>query len=258
MTSYHSSKTILPGAEPFYFPGGETGCLLLHGFTSSPEEMFLLGKHLAQAGYTVLGIRLAGHGTQPMDLQRVTWQDWMADIEDGFAFLDSVCKHKVLIGQSMGGMLALTAAAYLKPDAVIALSTPYQNMRFSWFWSNILMDWFRPMVDKKVKQHPKFGIRREADYPAYAVYPTKIYRQTYVLGSAMETALPYLKMPVLLVQSRADGLIPPESLDQINKKIPSHFKQTLWLEGLSHGMTLDPAREILFEKISEFLQNLML
>jgi esterase/lipase len=74
----------------------------------------------------------------------------------------------------------------------------------------------------------------------------------------MNAALPYLKMPVLLVQSRADDLIPANSLDQINQKIPSHFKQTLWLDGLNHGMTLDPARDVLFEKITEFLQNLML
>jgi len=141
---------------------------------------------------------------------------------------------------------------------VIALSTPYQKMRFSWFWANILMDWFRQIENKNVKPHPEFGIRREADYPAYAAYPTKIYRQTYVLNAAMNAALPYIKMPVLLVQSHADGLIPPDSLDQLNQKIPSRFKQTLWLEGLNHGMTLDPAREILFEKMIGFLQNLML
>jgi esterase/lipase len=30
---------IVPNSEPFFLPGGPTGCLLLHSFTSMPEEM---------------------------------------------------------------------------------------------------------------------------------------------------------------------------------------------------------------------------
>jgi carboxylesterase len=50
---------IIPSAEPFYFPGGKTGCLLVHGFTGSPKEMRWMGEYLAGQGYTVLGVRLA-------------------------------------------------------------------------------------------------------------------------------------------------------------------------------------------------------
>ena len=35
---------ILPGAESFFLPGGPTGVLLLHGFTSSPAEVRPLGE----------------------------------------------------------------------------------------------------------------------------------------------------------------------------------------------------------------------
>ena len=54
---------LVKNAEPFFYPGNETGCLLIHGFTGAPTEMQPLGKYLADCGYSVLGIRLAGHGT---------------------------------------------------------------------------------------------------------------------------------------------------------------------------------------------------
>jgi carboxylesterase len=48
---------IVPNSEPFFFPGGPTGCLLMHGFTAMPEEMLPLGEFLDSWGYSVLGMR---------------------------------------------------------------------------------------------------------------------------------------------------------------------------------------------------------
>jgi carboxylesterase len=57
---------IVPDSEPFFLPGGTTGCLLLHGFTAMPGEMRQFGEHLAEKGFTVLGVRLAGLPCIPM------------------------------------------------------------------------------------------------------------------------------------------------------------------------------------------------
>ena len=60
---------IIPTAEPFYLPGNNIGCLLVHGFTGAPKEMRWMGEFLGNQGYTVLGIRLAGHATTPEDMR---------------------------------------------------------------------------------------------------------------------------------------------------------------------------------------------
>jgi carboxylesterase len=86
-------RQIIPTAEPFFFPGKQTtlGCLLIHGFTGAPKEMRLMGKFLAERGYTSLGVRLAGHATHPDDMIRTRYTDWLASVEDGYAMLrDSV------------------------------------------------------------------------------------------------------------------------------------------------------------------------
>ena len=77
------SPIIIPTTEPFFFPGGATGCLMVHGFTGTPKEMRWLGEYLAGKGHSVLGVRLAAHATRPNDMIRARWHDWLASVEDG-------------------------------------------------------------------------------------------------------------------------------------------------------------------------------
>jgi esterase/lipase len=63
MTADRDPAGIMPGAEPFFFRGGAVGCLVLHGWTGSTQEVRALGAHLATQGYTVFGPRLTHHGT---------------------------------------------------------------------------------------------------------------------------------------------------------------------------------------------------
>ncbi len=92
---------IVPNGAPFFSPVNQTGCLLVHGFSSISEEMRWLGDYLSTEGYTVLGLRLAGHGSHPHDLERVRWHDWLADIEDGmeniYAQLADIDKSMLMI-----------------------------------------------------------------------------------------------------------------------------------------------------------------
>ena len=112
---------IIKNAEPFFFPVNTTGCLLIHGFSASPTEMQPLGDFLAGKRYTVLGIRLAGHGTRMSDLQRMQWQDWYMSVLDGWHLLKSITKKHILIGLSTGGALALYHATLFPVQGVVRI-----------------------------------------------------------------------------------------------------------------------------------------
>jgi carboxylesterase len=77
---------IFPRSEPFLRPGNQTGCILIHGFTAMPEEMRYLGEYLHGQGYTVLGLRLAGHATHPRDLVRTKWVKWLVSVRGDIGF----------------------------------------------------------------------------------------------------------------------------------------------------------------------------
>ena len=53
--------SVMDDGKPFFFEGGRTGCLLIHGFTGTTSSMRLMGEFLAEKGMTVLWPRLPGH-----------------------------------------------------------------------------------------------------------------------------------------------------------------------------------------------------
>ena len=61
-------------------PGARAAALLVHGLTDSPYVLRRLGERLHAEGVWVVGLRLPGHGTAPVALTRVQWQDWAAAV----------------------------------------------------------------------------------------------------------------------------------------------------------------------------------
>jgi carboxylesterase len=245
----------VPGAEPVLLRAGPTACLLLHGFTAQPEEMQYLAADLHGRGYSVLTPRLAGHGTQPRDLERVHWSDWLLSVEDSLDLLSNVSDRIVLIGQSMGAMLALAAAAEYPPAAVVALSTPYFDvppLQFAFLRAGAALGWMSSRSDPR---HAELGDRRKADYPAYARYPLRVFPELISLQKAMRLALPKISVPALLVQSRADRDVGADSLDRIHAQLGSSSKEKLWVEGMGHSLVWDEKRQQVFDAIGTFLKN---
>jgi len=97
------------------------GVLLIHGFTSSPEQMLPFAQELNKYGITCLLPRLSGHENLPDSLANVKAEDWLQDAEKGFKQLRTEVEHVVIAGHSLGGTLALYLAQhYSKEDGLVA------------------------------------------------------------------------------------------------------------------------------------------
>src|SRR5689334_5026232 len=101
---------VINGAEAFYCKGGKVGILLSHGFMGTPQSVLYLGEALAQYGYSVSAPRLKGHGTDYRDLEKCHHEDWFESLERGYQQLKQQCTSVFVVGQSMGGTLALWLA----------------------------------------------------------------------------------------------------------------------------------------------------
>ena len=241
----------MPGAEPFLFPGAfkRNGVLLIHGFTGSPAAMRGLGKYLNETqGFTTLGIRLPGHGTQVDDLRRSTWRDWLTAVEDGINLLQGMCDQIYVAGLSMGGVLTLTAASRYEVHGVAALSTPYGLTR----------DWrvrfMRPLglFVPKFKKPAVVGNRAET---SYAYYVPHAIAEAAELAQLMQDGLSKINVPVLLIQSHGDKVIEPNALDLLSAQLRAPRLETLWLEKSGHVITLDVEREIVYRKVADFFSE---
>lgn len=245
------SRLILPTAEPFFLPGDDTGCLLVHGFTGTPKEMRWLGEYLNAAGHSVLGVRLAGHATSMQDMARTRWPDWLASVEDGVCLLSGVTRRIFVLGLSMGGVLSLLAGARYPVAGVVAMSTPYQmqpdwRLRFVRPISSVM-----PHVGKGAPDWRNLDAAR--DHVDYPYYPTRSVGELNSLLAVMRAELPAVRVPVLLVHSRQDAGVPPVNMEHIYARLGTSDKTMLWVENSGHVIIREPEREKIFETVLQFI-----
>lgn len=249
-----NSPFTIPTAEPFFHPGDQIGCLLVHGFTGTPKEMSWLGEDLARRGHTVLGIRLTGHATKPEDMVRTRWQDWLLSVEDGINILQGCTKKQVVIGLSLGGVLTLLAASRYPMAGAVAISTPCDLPKDPRLPFAGLFALIQPRVTKGASDfRDKEAEKLHVDYP---FYPTKSILQLINALEEMRASLPAIKVPVLLVQSQGDHAIPAESMDYLFDHIDSKIKRKMWVENSGHVVIREPDRYTVFEAISKFLKEI--
>ena len=208
---------------------------------------------MAQQGYSVLGIRLAGHATSIEDMRRTHWWDWVASVEDGYRLLEPNTNRIVVIGLSMGGILSLYTAARFKVDGAIALSTPY----------NLPKDWRFPyikiigLVKKEISKGPSdwHDPQVAKNHVAYNNYPTQCIPDLALLMGETHKILPDIQCPVLLMQSKADKSIIPESMQSYFDMLGTKDKNMFWLENSGHIITNEPESNIVFESCSNFIRR---
>ena len=99
---------FMPGGEPFHNEGSkEFGILMFHGLTATPDQVRELGDFLYKKGVSNFGCRIAGHSTSKAKLAKTTRYDWLESARIAYEEFSDVYKKTVVLGFSMGGLLAL-------------------------------------------------------------------------------------------------------------------------------------------------------
>ena len=237
-------------APSYLLPGSRRGALLLHGFTASPTETRPLGEFLHHRGLTVLGVRLAGHGTTPEDLRNTTWNDWYGSAEAGFRELDGRVDRLFVGGVSLGGILAVMLAAD-HPGRIAGVSL----MAPSFFLRSRLL-FLAPLIARFRAEWPKRPESR-AYYERHGLfsYPTRPTRSLVELRSIMQVGrrrLREVRTPTQVIMGRRDRLVDPASGDRILARLASPQKELLFVENSDHILTVEPDAPEVFEHVWRF------
>lgn len=238
---------------PFFFEGNDIGCLLIHGFTNTPHEMRGMGNYLAQKGLRVVGVLLAGHGTNPDDLARTTWHDWVASAEEGMKKLKG-CSHLFLAGISGGGLIALYLGARHPWDGITAISVPVYlkdwRLRFLPILRH-LRPWYREsrcdLTDPQAWAHyyaPPASYERKSTAAAMSLME---------LQGLVRKSLGRINVPVLLIYGARDRTIPLGNAGYIYERLGSEDKRLLWFENSGHGLVVDSEKQAVWAQVYEFI-----
>lgn len=260
-----------PNTEPYIFPAGSSGCLLIHGFTGTPQETRGLGEYLHAQGHSVLGVRLAGHGSTPEALHATRWSDWFASVEEGFAALRQRCTRIAVVGFSLGGALALLLARQHSFDRLVLLSTPLAldgDWRLNmlplvrhvtpWYYPLEKASFSDPFVRQRVRE---FSPDVDLDDPQVQ---QQIRRSVKISVAAVDelrralkqarAALPAVRQPALIMHGREDETARPAYADEIAARIGSTEKDlVLWKQTGHQLLVVGPQRHAIYERIAAFV-----
>ncbi|MCL2867262.1 MAG: alpha/beta fold hydrolase, partial [Clostridia bacterium] len=207
-------------AQPFYKKGGDHAVLLLHGFTGTPGHMRPLGETLHQHGFTVQTVTLPGHGTRPEDMKKITAQDYIAFTRSAVMALRRVHPRVSAAGLSMGALLALIAAGDPGLNSVISLSAPLRAPSAFMPVAGLLSPFMPIMKWRARPQEEETPAMKEYDY-GYTGFPPHAAAELYRVIRYARHILPLIHCPVLVIQSKADKTISPDSSDIILKSVSS-------------------------------------
>jgi len=239
--------------NPFFFEGGPTGCLLIHGFSGSPPEMRPMGEFLAAKGLTVLGVRLAGHGTSPEDMATTTWRDWVASAEEGLRELQGRCDQVFVAGLSMGGLITLHLAAHNPLDGIVAMAAPayIADWRFRFLpLAQYFVRWLTPDIESDLTDP-----EAEERLFSYPVLPVRCIASLRQLIRLVRRELPQVKVPALVVQGEKDHHVPADSARIIFEELGSEEKEIVWWPNSGHCITVDSERQAVWARAYQFIAN---
>ena len=244
--------TILPGGGAYSFEGNEVGCLLVHGFTGTPQNVRPLADYLARRGLAVSAPRMPGHGTTVADLDKTGPQDWLGAAEQALTELKERCSTVFVAGISMGGTLTLELARrHPELAGVVVMAAPVQAMEA-----------LQPLVDDPDRPvtvpapWATVGVLTEdvgVGGIAYLEMPLGALERGMGLMSHVREGLGDVTVPTLLIYGDADQVVDKANGPFVLEGIKATDKRLLALPDSSHEVTLDVDRERVMVEVYDFI-----
>jgi len=245
---------VLPGAEPYSATGDARGALVLHGFTGNPQSMRGLALALADARFTVEMPLLPGHGTEVADLVPTRWEDWSGAADAAYLDLAARCDSVVVVGLSMGGMLAVWLAEHHPEVAALALVNPMVTAPDA-----DAVGFVQAMIDNGDELAPGVGsdIAMEgALESAYPELPLRAALSLFAGAAEVESGLGSVTCPVLVFTSTQDHVVDPRSSALLVERAKGPVEQVV-LDRSYHVATLDYDKDEIEARTVEFVTGVL-
>jgi carboxylesterase len=253
------SDPPLINTDEFFLPGSGLSALLVHGLTGTPYEMRYLGECLNATGVRVHGVRLAGHARNAEDLGEVTHANWYESVVEGFERLRAYDEPNVVIGLSMGAMLAARLAIDQREavSAVVMLAPAFHLP----FWTRTVLRLLRPSrnLANRVYLHKQGGpdihdAGARLVHPGNRLMPLRAAFDLIELSDQVRSRLPELVQPTLVIHSRSDHTCPfVKNTRMLMNHLGSADKRLVALDESFHVISVDSDRERVAVEIQEFI-----
>ena len=237
----------------FYFKAGEKAVLLFHAYSSTPNDVRMLGRALEKQNYTVFSPTFSGHGTP--DLETVldsSPDEWVKDAKKALQFLrDEGHQDVVALGLSLGGIIA--TKLMLEEDLLASgtFSSPAIHMETS----NVRKEFLSLMKVLKRRN----GESTESIQERLPELETKLDQQLTGLKEMVDELAPQygnVEKNIFIGQAGKDELIDSNIAYELRDAFVNAEVDFHWYENSPHAVTVGPERKELEQDVLNFLTAL--
>lgn len=215
------------------------GCLLIHGFTGCRHDLEPLSNCLVQLGYQVSIPILKGHETNVRELGTASRNDWIMGAQSALDHLRSDCETVIVIGFSMGGLVAANLYQHNDFDGVVFINTPIYYWGLGRVLSSLYAD-FKP------------NLRRYTG--AFRSTPFHAMLEFQLLLSKTKPMFNSISCRSLVLQSVNDDVVDPKSADYIFTRLKGRKELKKVLRG-DHVVLLSEGSGQACSLIQNFLMD---
>lgn len=220
------------------------GCLILHGFAGNLQEIEPLNEYLLSKGFQTLCPIMEGHMGTRKDLARAKYTQWVISAEDAFLRLRHQCKTVIVIGFSMGGLIAVNLVGRHNINAVITLSAPIYHWDIKRIVLNVVND-----LRLKDYKNIKYYLRSSFGIPFSALINFKI------LLNKTKPMFKQINCPIFTAHGLLDDTAHYKSADFIYKAVQSEVKQVKYYKNTDHLICHSIDNKEVFEDILDFINQ---
>jgi carboxylesterase len=251
---------IVLGAGPIQLdrpdPPAALAALLIHGAGDTPQVFADMATFLHHRGFAVRAPLLSGHGKALAEFSRVSARRWLEDVEHEYASMRERHAYVGVVGLSMGGALAVTLAARHDVPTLVLLA-PYLAMpsglrgaaRTTAFWG-ALCPYFPSHGERSIRDQAAASRGR-----GQGLFTPAALRGLYETLVDATKALPQVRAPTLVIQSREDNRISRASAERAFARLGAPEKELQWIDGAGHVITVDFGHEHVFELAAAWMEK---
>lgn len=224
-----------------------TGILYLHGFSGGTYEIAPLQNYLAQYDYATKAPTLTGHG-EVLDLRRCKAEHWLKDAELSYRKLAKRVDEVIVVGFSMGGVLALYLAQRYPVKKLVLLSAALNYIEPKQLVKDVAIF---ATAGYQVKMNPTFQ--------RYAFKFGKVPLSAAIAFTrVVKLTAPYVKnitVPTMIVQGQLDGMVPYTTANKIYSMLASRDKRLYYSPNGKHHICFSDDCEKWFTKVAQFVND---
>ena len=230
------STPIAPLAEPFLLPGNQIGIVMVHGYGGTIADYRALADLLNATGYSVFGLRLAGHGQGPEALRRSTVPEWQQSVTDVVAEARRKCAQVFLLGSSFGGVLVLDYVAEHQDLAGMILV----NTALSYSGAGIFQGLILRVMKLFTPDYPKKGLSEPERQMAERIGSSKAWPIDGIIATSRfaklvaATKLALITTPALIMRSNHDPVVGTKNSERLASLLGSTQKELVTIPIVTH------------------------